>query len=180
MSKERLTPLPPPNKFKNINGLWRTHSLFAEQTHAKEGKESALYTLRPEEWHGFPSLKLLFLETNDPTGYTLSQKHLGGWEHFQALLACKWFEEAFDEWKRELETKMRAEALVNLVKMSKDSSHRSSVELNKFLLNKGWVLPEDKSKGGRPKKEDIRKEAIRLATVDGEVDSDFERVIRGS
>lgn len=165
--------------WKNSNGVWRTHSLFAEKVDGAL-REKAVYTLKAEDWKGYPSLKRLYIELGDVTGYLLSQQYLGGLEHLEALLDTSWFEEAFSGWRRELEMKLRAEALVALIKMAKDPSHRSSVELQKFLLNKGWVLPEEKAKGGRPKKADIRAAAIQIATINGEVDEDFERVIKGA
>ena len=167
----------PYGKFKNANGMWRTNSLFAERSTAVDGTESAVYTLNAEDWRGFPSLKKLFMETGDPTGYKMAIEHLGGYEHFKVLLDYKRFAEAFREWQLEMSAKYQAEGLARLLEMSKDKSHRSSVDLNKFLLNRGWLTQEEKSKGGRPKKSDIREAAIQISTKNGAIDEDFERVL---
>lgn len=169
------------SKFRNSNGAYYTKSLFYE-TNVVDPSLS-VYTLKAEDHKGYPSLKRLWFETGDITGYKLSQAHLENWEHLCKLKECQWFIEYWDAWEREFEIKLRSEALVNLTTEAKNKESKSYVELNKFLLNRGWVLPEDKKptrKRGAPSKAEVREQAIHLARDDETVASDLLRVTKGT
>ena len=56
------------------------------------------------------------------------------------------------------------------------TNSRESFMANRYLLERGW-MPKDSSKGGRPTKEAIRKEAHQIAAEASQVNDDFERLI---
>ena len=163
--------------FKNESGTFYTKSLFFETNTID--KEKSVYTLKDEDHKGLPSLKRLFFETGDVTGYTLATNHLGGWDHFLKLRELSWFNEYWDHWVKEFEVKMRAESLVRLHNVAKDSNNKDYVGLNKFFLEKGWILPEERrslKRRGAPSKAQIREAAMEIATEDQMLVSDLLRV----
>lgn len=163
--------------FKNSQGTFFTKTLFFE-TNVGD-KDKIVYTLKNEDHNGYPSLKKLLFDTEDLTGYTLAVNHLGGWDHLLKLLELDWFKVYWDSWISELEVKIRAEALLRLNKESKNKDSRAYVELNKFMLNKGWILPEDRKpqkKRGAPTKAEIIGAAITIAQEDETLASDLRRV----
>jgi len=162
--------------FKNDSGTWYTKALFYETTLAD--KSTVVFTLKDDDHMGFPSLYRLYMECADPTGYMCATTHLGGWEHWLKLKECDWFREKLERWNEELEVMLRANALARLVKESKNSGSKNYVEINKLLLNRGWVLSDEgKRKRGAPTKQDIKDAAMDIATRNKDLDEDFLRIV---
>lgn len=167
------------NKFKTDFGVYLTKALFFEVAFPKDYVQ---FTLKNEDHLGYPSLKRLFLETEDPSGYTLAVTYLDGWEHFCKLSECPWFQPYWTAWTQELEVSMRANALLRLIEESKNKNSKSYVELNRMLLNKGWVLPEERTshrKRGAPTKQEVKDAAKEMAFKSQILDEDADRVFGG-
>jgi hypothetical protein len=162
------------NPFKNITGSFYTKALFYETTMAD--KATVVYTLKDEDHKGFPSLYRLYLETRDPTEYLFANKYLGGWKHWQELCECTWFAPYVARWRQELELSIKAEALSRLLEESENTLSKKYVDVNRYLLEKGWVEKESTSKG-RPSKQQVKDEAVRLAKESSQVEDDFARLV---
>lgn len=149
-------------------GRWITQGLFLEQSYTDT--TYVIYTLQDEDHpRGYLSLYKLYMASNDPMEYTFANTHLGGWDHWEALSKAKWFQPYIQRWRKELELKIKAEALL-LIREEAAAGGKNSFVANKFLLEKGWVeSPEGKR--GRPKKQEIIQEADLK-----ELKSDFERI----
>ena len=156
--------------FKNTSGQHYLNALFYEMTGAD--KSTVVYTLKDEPHEGFPSLFQLYLQSGDPTEYQFAKTHLDGWTHWEKLLECQWFKEYVSRWRRELDTKIRSEALVRLLEKA-DLPGRDQFMINKYLLDGHWKP----GRAGRPKKEDIRQAAHDIAMGDKRVQEDFARII---
>ncbi len=153
-------------------GRWLTKSLFIEQDHNADLGQ-ALFTLADEDRQGVPSMYRLYMEMRDPSEYYFSKKYLGGWDHWERLSKSPWFKPYIESWRKELEALIRAEALNEIIRIAKDPSHKSSYEANKILLR-------DKSqpKRGRPSKDEVTKEATRIASEEDRVQKDAERILQ--
>jgi hypothetical protein len=162
------------NPFKNTMGTRYLKGLFYETT--LQDKSSVVYTLKDQDHLGYVSLYRLYTEADDPTEYKFATQHLDGWEHWEALCQCSWFKPYLDRWRRELETRLRARALLEIRAVANDPDHPSSYHANKYLLDGSWK-PTGESKRGRPTKEAIKKEAALQASNEQQITSDFERII---
>lgn len=122
-----------------------------------------------EEW---AQLRQEYLEARDPTEYLFVQKSsiLEGWEHWKFVLKSPYCRPDIDKWREELEVKLRAEALAEIVKSSKGEK---GFQAAKFLLERGW----DK-KRGRPSKEELEGEKRKHAAIMDEVDELYETAHR--
>ncbi len=125
------------SEFKTTGGRWITVGLFKET--AGPYKEGVRWTLE--------EAKQLFLETNDPTGWTFANEHLGGYQHWLALRHAKGLEDILKEWDTEIEVKLRYLGLKNVIKSAKGGHYQAS----KFLVDKGW----DVRTAGRPSNEEV-------------------------
>ena len=128
------------NKFKDKMHRWRTLSLFKET--ASYPRDFYLFT--------FEEARKLYIECNDPTGYVFATTHLGGWKHFNLMKQSKSIAVEIERWEEELEVKLRAEAVGNMIKLSEGDK---GYQANKFLVDGGWI----QKKAGRPTKEAQRK-----------------------
>lgn len=131
--------------FRDTMGRPLTQSLFLEPNY---NTEFAYYTLGGEDktYKGkvYPSLKKLYLNMADPTEYDFATTYLIDWPHWKKLCGNAIILRHIEEWREEMELKLRAEA----VRMMQDLSENNA-QAAKWLAEKGW----DKKGAGRPKKE---------------------------
>lgn len=136
------------DKSKMIDSMGRplTQSLFLEIGYS----DFAIYTLKEfdHEYNGkvYPSLKKLYLKEEDPTEYAFAEKHLLGWQHWKRLNENKVLPKHFEEWREELELKIRSQAVRDMQNLCASESGNYSAA--KFLADRGW----EKRGAGRPSK----------------------------
>ena len=78
----------------------------------------------------------------------------------------------------DIEKRIRAEALLRLEDVAKDIEHKEFFNANKILLQGGWKEDITNTKG-RPSKEEIHKETVRLANLERQLQEDYERINNG-
>ena len=151
-------------------GRFRTQSLFLELGYSDE----SLYTLKDidHEWNGknYPSLKRLYLECADPTEYTFATTHLLGWRHWQRICENKVLARHVEEWRDELEVKLRSKAILDAVHAAKTGNFQAA----KWVADRGWA-----NKGaGRPSKSDVERETKIQSRIDEEYKGDVVRMFK--
>lgn len=158
------------SKFKDSKERWLTQSLFLELGYS----EFAVYTLKEEDHEykntTYPSLKRLYLELEDVTEYIFATEYLGGWQHWRRLCANKVIAKHIEEWREELELKLRSQGLRATIEMALDED-KPSFAAAKFLVDKGWA-----TKRGRPSKEELEREKKVRDKVADEFTDDWERI----
>jgi hypothetical protein len=132
--------------FKDVMNRWMTSGLFHE-TATKD--TTPLYTLE--------EARKTFVDLGDMTGYKFSQKMLGGYAHWKALEASGVMSNHIEDWREELEVKLRCEGLERIVSESEEGHYQA----NKFLVDRGW----DTRAAGRPSKLEVEKKVTRDAKV---------------
>lgn len=159
------------SKFIDVNGNPLTQSLFLELGY---NTQYAVYTLKEQdyEYKGilYPSLKQLYLAEEDPTEYLFAKKHLLSYQHWKRLCANKMIRQYIDEWRDELELKLRAMAVRSLLNMT--ASESGNFQAAKFLADRGW----DKNKVGRPSKEELEKRVAIGERVAEDFQADIKRL----
>lgn len=158
-------------RFKNINGKHRTWQLFYELIDQAD-RPYCVYTLKDREHQGYPSIKQAYLEMEDITEYDFANKYFDGWIHWERILNSAMVREHVNQWRKELELKIKAKALKALMKEAQEGG-KESVSINKFLVQRGYV---DKDTKGRPSKQQIKEEADRLASMELALAEDMERI----
>lgn len=151
-------------KLVDDRGRPLSQSLFLEVGYT----EFAVYTLKEEdyEYKGkvYPSLKRLYLEHEDPTDYSFACKYLLGWQQWKKICGNKAIAKHVEEWREELELKIRSQAVRDVIDMSAESG---SFQAAKWLADKGY----DKRTAGRPSK----KEALKESRIKEKLNSEFEQ-----
>lgn len=152
-------------------GGWLLQALFFETT--LSDRPHVKFTLKDQDHAGYPSLYRLYMETNDPTEYIFATQYLGGWEHWERLCECSWFQPYVTRWRKELDLRFRAHALQNIRAIA-DSDAKDKLTANKILLS---YAPKGEAKGrGRPSKAEVQQEAKRMAQEQRNLKEDFERI----
>lgn len=147
-----------------------TQSLFLEVGYSNE----AIYTLKDVDhtYNGkvYPSLKRLFLEKNDPTEYEFATAYLLGWKHWQRMNENKLLRKHFDEWREELEVKLRCEAVKQAIAHAASGTFQAA----KWVADRGWATRG----AGRPTKADLDREKRIQEKIDDEYSGDVVRMFK--
>lgn len=145
-----------------------TQGLFLEIGYS----DSSIYTLKDDdhEYNGriLQSIKKLYLELEDTAEYEFANKYFLGWSHWQRICNNKVIRKYIDEWRVELELKLRSRAAKLMLQQAEGGSYQAV----KWLADRGW----DAKKAGRPTKEDIESEKKAIARVESEYSSDVVRL----
>jgi|TARA_Y100000296_G_C5171878_1_gene257741 hypothetical protein len=162
-----------------------TKGLFYETRHPNI---QASYTTKPHdrEIDGklYISLKRLYLESLDPTEESFVQTAFDGdwhqWDKVRHVSALSSFfkrskkfrpdEPWFDEWREELEVKLRSAGIRAIVDVA-TGADRNRLAAAKFLATGDW-----KGRRGRPSKAEIARERKIQAGVQEELDADGVRM----
>lgn len=149
-------------------GKFRTQSLFLELGYGTD----ALFTLKDQdhEHEGtvYKSLKRLYLEFEDPTEYEFANTVLLGWRHWQRMCENKVIRKHIDEWREELEVKLRSQAIRDAIQEAKKGHFQAA----KWVADRGWSTRG----AGRPSKADIEHEKKVQARIDNEYSGDVVRM----
>jgi len=150
-------------KLTDTQGRPLTQGLFLEIGYT----DYALFTLKEQDYEykgkTYPSLKQLYLEMCDPIEWDFAQEYLLGYQHWKRLCANKIIAKHVDEWREELELKLRSQATAQMLDMSEDS-----FQAVKWLADKGW----EKKTVGRPAKkaQEIEDELTKRVQTDYSAD----------
>lgn len=151
-------------------GKFRTQSLFLELGYGTD----ALFTLKDQdhEHEGtvYKSLKRLYLEFEDPTEYEFANTVLLGWRHWQRMCENKVIRKHIDEWREELEVKLRSQAIRDAIQEAKKGHFQAA----KWVADRGWSTRG----AGRPSKADIEHEKKVQARIDNEYGADVIRMFQ--
>lgn len=143
--------------------------LFLETTYS----DSAIYTLKDvdHEYKGklYPSIKRFYLEMEDPVEYEFANKYFLGIAHWNRIYANKLLKNHIDQWRYELELKLRSRA----VKAFQKQANKGSIQAIKWLAEKGW----DMRPAGRPSKEEVARETKIQKDILDDFAEDYGRLI---
>ena len=147
-----------------------TQSLFLEIGYS----DYAVYTLKEydHQYNGktYPSLKKLYLQEEDPTEYVFAEKHLLGWQHWKRLCENKLIAKHIDEWREELELKIRSQAVRDMQSLC--ASENGNYSAAKFLADRGW----EKRAAGRPSKAEKERHLRVEEKIQEEFSADIKRL----
>lgn len=170
MTDSFATPKEEHSKFKASGyGKWLLLSLFFETS---LNKDNVLYTLKDHSitrnGKSYHSLKQLYLEMEDVTEYQFANTYLGGWSHWKELCASPKISEHIEEWREELELKLRSRGMKAMIEKASEEKGTAAAE---YLIEKKW----DK-KRGRPSKQEKAQEAKKQQTLSTRYSDDLSRI----
>lgn len=149
-------------------GKMRTQSLFLELGYSDE----AIFTLKDEDYQyngrNLISLKRLYLEMEDPTEYEFAVAYLLGWRHWQRMCENKAIRSYIDEWRDELEVKLRCRAVGDAIRAARTGNFQAA----KWVADRGWATRG----AGRPTKADVEHEKKVQAKINDEYSGDVVRL----
>ena len=151
--------------FKAATGRFRTRSLFSDIFVEAEVAEQYPPVYSTDQF------RRIYIELEDPTGYIASQVLLDSWVHWQRLAKVKWFQTMLEDWNSELEVRLQAKGVISMAKIASTGEAKATAAA-KWLAEKGWTP----KKRGAPTKDDVAREARKLAEDDLGVTEALERL----
>lgn len=121
----------------------------------------------------YRSMKRIYLEMEDVTEYEFAMYTLGSFTHWETLCKSPWFKEHIDQWRKELNLKLKAKAMKSIIQ-SATTSENLSFQAMKYLADNQYL--DKGSKRGRPSKEDIKAELKKEAEASRVFRDDAERI----
>ena len=110
----------------------------------------------------------VYVRVADPTDYRAAMELLGNWDHWLALCASRPFMAHLEQWRKEVEVKLRSEAIKELVGQSKGAKGTMAA---KWLAENGWAPRDMRKKKDRNEEQEVqgrvRGDAVRLGIVPG-------------
>ena len=156
------------SKLVDTSGRPLTQSLFLELGYS----DYAVYTLKDvdHELNGkkYVSIKRLYLDMEDTTEYEFAKTYLLGWKHWQRLCENKQVLLHITEWREELELKLRARAVKQMMELAGSGSYQAA----KWLADRGW----DTRGAGRPSNAEKEKQKAIAERVSNEYGADIHRL----
>lgn len=156
------------SKFLDNMGKPLTQSLFLEIGYS----DYAIYTLKEDdhEYKGkkYYSLKKLYVEMEDPTEYEFANKYLLNYSQWKRLLSNKIIRQHIDEWREELELKLRCRGIKSAIR----SANEGGFQAAKWLADRGW----ETRGAGRPSKEEVDREKKFQARISEDFQADVVRL----
>lgn len=158
------------SKFHNDQNILYTNALFKELDVQNLGVY--MFTLGfedlVEDGKLIPSIRKAYLELEDPTEYEVATKFFQSWAHWKKVRESSRLQTHIDEWREELEVRMRSKGLQGIM----EKMYTGDYQASKYLADKGWV---DKKRGAPSAVEKVSR-ARKDAKVLGLVDSHWERM----
>ncbi len=121
----------------------------------------------------YVSMKRIYLEMEDVTEYEFALATLGSFTHWETLCKSPWFKEHLDQWRKELNLKIKARG-VKAIMQAAIGGEQPSFQAMKYLADNQYM--EKKSARGRPSKEDIKAELRKEVNINKTFKDDAERL----
>lgn len=163
----------------NVHKVPKTQTLILED---KYDYENSLFTMaeadiETDTGRKIVSLKRLYLLHKDPTEYKFAMEVFGSWKYWGKLKEAALMKKHLPQWKIELETLLKSEALEKVVKIAADvRKPNTAYQASKFLLKEYFPEPKKASNRGRPSKEEVAGELAKEARISKELKEHMARV----
>ena len=105
------------------------------------------------------------MELADPTEYAVAMEVFGSWKQWEKIINNNTLLVHIEEWRVELEIKLKSEAILALAKTAKNEGSKGTAAA-KYLAERGW----EKRKAGAPSKAEVKREMKVATKVSSEVD----------
>jgi hypothetical protein len=103
----------------------------------------------------YKSMKKMYIEMEDVTEYDFAHAALGSYKHWERLLESPIIRPHIDQWRKELNLKLKARAMKSIIKAATEDE-KLSFQAMKYLADNDYL--DKKGKRGRPSKEEVQAE----------------------
>ena len=165
------------SKLKNSQNKYYTRQLFWEEWIELPNEKKTItpvFTLYKDK-EGLINFGKAYVESEDPTGYKVSQEHLEGYRLWTLLMNCSWFKTAKKMWDEELDARLSSKGLQKLQEMLVNGTPPQQAAAAKYFADKEYRKDKTHARG-RPSKEQVAAQTRKEAETEKQLSADFERI----
>lgn len=133
------------------------------------------FTLFDRNKEGYKCFGQMYVEDEDPTGYTTATRIFGDYSYWTYLMRSGWFREAVDIWNTELDARLKSKG-IKKIKQIAESEDKGALQAAKYLADHGYKNAKTVSTRGRPSKEEVAGRLAEEAREAKETLADAERI----
>lgn len=157
---------------------FQTKGLFYETTLPDERESfGTSWTLKENDHHAdgkvYKSMKKVYLSMEDVTEYDFAMATLGSFKHWERVLESPTIRTHIDQWRKELNLKLKARAMRSIIKAATEDE-KLSFQAMKYLADNEYL--DKKGKRGRPSKEEVKAELRKEVESSKTFQDDAERI----
>lgn len=157
---------------------FQTKGLFYELTLPEDRKVMGTsWTLKEKDLQAdgktYRSMKKVYLEMEDVTEYDFAMATLDSFKHWERLLESPMIRRHIDQWRKELNLKLKARAMKSIIKAATEDE-KLSFQAMKYLADNEYL--DKKAKRGRPSKEEVSAELKKEVEISKTFRDDAERI----
>lgn len=165
------------NPFKNSIGKYYSRQLFWEEW--IELADSAktiqpMFTLHADK-EGLVNFGKAYVESEDPSGYTVSQELLDGYRMWTVLMQSTWFQTAKKAWDAEMDARLSSKGIRVMQEILDNGGPAQRALAAKYFADKEYRKDKTKTRG-RPSQDEINAKAKEAATFDKNLVDDSSRI----
>lgn len=159
--------------------MYHTKGLFYEMS-LPEDRESmgTSWTLKEDDHHAdgkiYKSMKKLYIQMEDVTEYEFAQATLGSYKHWERLLESPLVRPHIEQWRKELNLKLKARAMKSIIKAATEDE-KLSFQAMKYLADNDY-LEKKGNKRGRPSKDELKAELRKEVSANKTLQDDAARI----
>lgn len=159
-------------------GAFQTKGLFYETTLPDERPDfGTSWTLKEQDHTAdgkiYKSMKRVYLEMEDVTEYDFAMSTLGSFKHWERVLESPMIRKHVDQWRKELNLKLKARAMRSIIKAATEDE-KLSFQAMKYLADNEYL--DKAGKRGRPSKEEVHAELRKEVESNRTFKDDAERI----
>ena len=158
--------------------MWHTKGLFYE-TSLPEDRDSmgTAWTLKEDDHRAdgkvYKSMKKMYIAMEDVTEYDFAQASVGSYKHWERLLESPIIRPHIDQWRKELNLKLKARAMKSIIKAATEDE-KLSFQAMKYLADNDYL--DKKGKRGRPSKDEVKAELRKEVQTSKTLQDDAARI----
>lgn len=114
-----------------------------------------------------------YLRIADPTEYRFAIRTFGSWSKWEAVCSEDPIKSRIEQWRKELEVKLRSDALQRIMDVASNEGTRDSLQANRYLLEANYG---NKDRVGRPSKVAALAEAKKIVQHQNNIAEDYKRL----
>jgi hypothetical protein len=118
-------------------------------------------------------MKKMYIEMEDVTEYDFAHAALGSYKHWERLLESPIIRPHIDQWRKELNLKLKARAMKSIIKAATEDE-KLSFQAMKYLADNDYL--DKKGKRGRPSKEEVQAELRKEVQTNKTLQDDAARI----
>lgn len=159
-------------KFRYAGGF-RTSSLFRDHPTKAHEDEYCMFYINREVSDEYIALKEIYMQIADPTEYQFAMTVFGSYRHWKQIAKLVWVKPYVEEWREELEIKLKSEAIIGITALADDPEIKETTKLQslKWLAQSEYAAKKTETQ----KKKEAKEDRVQMAVVDT-VKDDFERL----